>query len=103
MTLLRPIRTRRRNRGPLVVAAPARPSELAVVADLTALGLATGLAELLVLLAQRLVAGASALGALQLNRHFTWMIPVSHLVIFAAMGVPLAILTAFAPAVGRGP
>jgi arylsulfatase A-like enzyme len=65
------------------------------------MGLATGLVELLVLLARRLAAGSSALGALQLNRHYPWMIPAAHLAIFAAVAVPLAILAAIAPRAGR--
>ena len=34
--------------------------------------------------------GTTSLGAVQMNRHYPWMIPASHLALFLALGLPLA-------------
>src|SRR4051794_1928413 len=48
------------------------------------LGLVMGLVELGLLLIDRARNHVSMIGALQLNRHYPWMIPASHLAVFAA-------------------
>ncbi|CAN5675119.1 hypothetical protein BH23PLA1_BH23PLA1_06630 [soil metagenome] len=53
-------------------------------------GFLTGLLELASLLGQRQFLGVSSLGLLQMNRHARWMIPVSNLMIFLAVGLLLA-------------
>jgi arylsulfatase A-like enzyme len=54
-------------------------------------GLATGLLELGLLVARKHLYSSAALGNLQMNRHFPWMIPVANLMIFVACGLVLAI------------
>jgi arylsulfatase A-like enzyme len=60
-------------------------------------GVMTGFAELGVLLFQNYHTGGVALGKLQLNRHFTWMVPVSDALIFLATGLLVGIVGIFAP------
>ncbi len=50
------------------------------------LGLATGLLELGLQFARRHLVNSAAPGALQLNRHALWMVPISNGLIFAACG-----------------
>ncbi len=54
-------------------------------------GLATGQLELGLLVARKHLYSSAALGNLQMNRHFPWMIPVANLMIFVACGLILAI------------
>jgi arylsulfatase A-like enzyme len=55
-------------------------------------GVLIGLLELAILLAWRSFHNQAVLGALQLNRHFLWMIPAAQLAVFLACGLPLALL-----------
>ncbi|MBX6312588.1 MAG: sulfatase-like hydrolase/transferase [Isosphaeraceae bacterium] len=55
-------------------------------------GLASGLLELGMLFARKWWKGAGSLGALQLNPHFVGLVPVANLILFAACGLPLALL-----------
>jgi arylsulfatase A-like enzyme len=64
-------------------------------------GLLTGLIELLVLVVRHRVEVSSALGALQMNRHFPWMVPLSHLVVFGLAGVPVSLMEHVAPRAAR--
>jgi arylsulfatase A-like enzyme len=66
------------------------PTPLAVVLMAQWFGLVTGLLELAVLLVQNHFYGTATLGTLQLNQHFSWMIPATHLLIFSAAGLVLA-------------
>src|SRR5262249_9041425 len=54
------------------------------------LGLATGLLELTVHFFRRHFINSSSLGALQLNQHALWMVPVSDALIFGICGLLLA-------------
>jgi arylsulfatase A-like enzyme len=54
------------------------------------LGLATGLLELAMHFIRRHFINSSSLGALQLNQHALWMVPVSDALIFGACGSLLA-------------
>ena len=65
------------------------------------LGLATGLLEVGVLVARHALVTPAALGSLQLNRHFPWMIPVAQLGVFLAAGAPIALLAVVRPSAGR--
>src|SRR4051812_37817771 len=67
-----------------------RPTPLAVVLMAVWIGLVTGLLELVLLLVRNYFYGTATLGALQLNLHFPWMIPVTHLIIFGIAGLALA-------------
>jgi arylsulfatase A-like enzyme len=58
-------------------------------------GLATGLVELAILAIRHALENATVLGTLQMNRHFTWMVPVAHLGLFLAAGLPLALAGRF--------
>jgi arylsulfatase A-like enzyme len=60
-------------------------------------GVMTGFAELVVLLLRNYQSGGVALGKLQMNRHFTWMVPVSNGMIFLAIGLALGVLGVFWP------
>jgi arylsulfatase A-like enzyme len=71
---------------------------LSVVASAAWFGLLTGFLELGILVIWHRLAIATVLGALQMNRHFAWMIPVAHLAVFLTCGLPVAILAAFRPA-----
>ena len=54
-------------------------------------GLLTGLAELVILVVRHHLESSTVLGTLQMNRHFPWMVPLAHLGIFLACGLPLAL------------
>jgi arylsulfatase A-like enzyme len=64
---------------------PFRPVNLLVFS--VWLGLATGMLEVLALFAHRHLADPGAVSALELNQHASWMIPISHVLIFAVCGV----------------
>jgi len=59
------------------------------------LGLSTGLIELVMHFARRHFINPSSLGALQLNQHALWMVPVSDALIFGVCGLILASTAAF--------
>jgi arylsulfatase A-like enzyme len=59
------------------------------------LGLVTGVIEVLALWARRHLVDPSAVSALQLNQHASWMIPISHGLIFGSGGVLLACVAVF--------
>jgi arylsulfatase A-like enzyme len=61
------------------------------------LGLVTGLLELALLFARMHVYSKATLGALQMNRHFPWMIPVANLMIFGGCGLVLGLAARFWP------
>ena len=65
-----------------------RPRTLVGLALL--LGLATGLIELVMHLARRFFINPSSLGALQLNQHALWTVPVSDALIFGVCGLIVA-------------
>ncbi len=95
-------------RGPQALG-KARPSDgnlstwtpLRVAADILVsalwFGAATGLAEVAVLCGWHMVQGEAVLGALQLNRHFPWMIPLAYLGIYACSAIPLMFLALLWP------
>jgi arylsulfatase A-like enzyme len=60
-------------------------------------GIICGFVELGVLLLRNYQTGGVALGKLQMNRHFTWMVPVSNGMIFLAAGLALGTLGSFWP------
>lgn len=60
-------------------------------------GAVTGLAEVAVLFTWHLVQSEAVLGALQLNRHFPWMIPLAHLAVFLSMAMPISLLALIWP------
>ncbi len=60
-------------------------------------GVITGYVELSVLLVRNAHTGGVALGKLQMNRHFTWMIPTSNALIFATVGLGLYALALLRP------
>ena len=55
-------------------------------------GLVTGLLELASIHARNHLAGWSSLSALQISRHFPWMIPIANLTIFLTCGVVFGLL-----------
>jgi arylsulfatase A-like enzyme len=60
-------------------------------------GVVTGFVELGWLLLRNYQTGGVALGKLQMNRHFTWMVPVSNGIIFLTAGVALGVLSFICP------
>jgi arylsulfatase A-like enzyme len=58
-------------------------------------GLVTGMVELGLLLVRNHFYGTATIGSLQLNRHFPWMIPVAHVLIFSLAGLALVPLAWF--------
>ena len=65
------------------------------------LGLMIGLAEVLMLVIEKQLNHVALIGALRLNRHYPWMIPASHLAIFAACGLGLEVFRRAAPDLAR--
>ena len=76
-------------RAPPATKVSLRPRTLVGLAVL--IGLATGLIELAMHLARRLFINPSSLGALQLNQHALWTVPVSDALIFGICGLIVAI------------
>jgi arylsulfatase A-like enzyme len=64
-------------------------------------GVATGLIEVATLVALHHLVIATVIGSLQMNRHFTWMIPLSHLIVFLICALPVAMLAIVRPGLGR--
>ena len=64
-------------------------------------GLLTSFIELGFLLVRNALSSSASLGALQMNRHFFWMIPLSHLAIFLAGGVAFGLLGLVRPRLSR--
>ncbi|HEU5118540.1 MAG TPA: sulfatase-like hydrolase/transferase, partial [Isosphaeraceae bacterium] len=77
-------------RTPLLVAAE-------ILASALWLGAATGFAEVAILCLWHMIQGEAVLGALQLNRHFPWMIPLAYLGIYACSAIPIMVLALFWP------
>ncbi len=76
-------------------------SVMSIVASAAWFGLLTGFLELGILVIWHRLAIATVLGALQMNRHFPWMIPIAQLAVFLACGLPIAILAVFRPALAQ--
>ncbi|WP_435006107.1 sulfatase [Tundrisphaera lichenicola] len=64
------------------------------------LGLVLGLIEVGLLLYYKYQNHVSLIGTLRLNRHYPWMVPASHLAIFAGLGLALELLRRFRPKLG---
>lgn len=64
-------------------------------------GLLTGLLELAQWLVRNALTGGVSLGDFQMSRHFGWMIPLSNLSIFLAVGLALAAIGAARPALAN--
>ena len=77
-------------RAATVVGPESHPTPLSVIVMAQWLGLVTGLLELALLLVRNHFFGTAAIGSLQLNQHFPWMIPVTHWMIFTVAGLALA-------------
>jgi arylsulfatase A-like enzyme len=60
-------------------------------------GLVTGLLELALIHARNHFLGWSSLSALQISRHFPWMIPVANLAIFLTCGLVSGVLSRICP------
>jgi arylsulfatase A-like enzyme len=76
--------------------APA-PAAVSVVLLSAWMGLLTGLVELLILVARKYLYSSAALGSLQINRHYAWMIPTANLMIFTTVGLVLALVARIGP------
>jgi arylsulfatase A-like enzyme len=76
---------------------PAAAGPLVILGLSASFGAWTGLIEVAVLLIWHQLDSATVLGALQMNRHFLWMIPVSHLAVYLACGLPVALAACFRP------
>ncbi len=64
-------------------------------------GLLAGWLELGLVLAQRAVNPHVSIDTLRTNRHFVWMVPVSDVLIFGVVGLAIALLARFRPALAR--
>ena len=80
----------RRFRPQGVTIAPDCPKPVAVFLTMCWFGLAAGLLELALVVAQQGLIARISLESLRTNRHFLWMIPAADLAIFAVCGVVLA-------------
>jgi arylsulfatase A-like enzyme len=67
----------------------ARKPEPSLVATAAWLGLMIGAIEVSILLVEMYQNRVATIGALRLNRHYPWMIPVAHLALFVAFGLAL--------------
>ena len=65
-------------------------------------GLVTGLLELCLIYTRSHVLGWSSLSALQINRHFAWMIPIANLALFLGWGLVVGLLGRVWPSFGTG-
>ncbi len=65
------------------------------------LGLVVGLVEVGILLYQKYRNQVSMIGSLRLNRHYPWMIPLSYLAVFVAVGLALELLRRARPGLAR--
>ncbi|AGA25067.1 sulfatase [Singulisphaera acidiphila] len=63
-------------------------------------GLVSGLLELGLLVVRKLLYTEAALGAMQINRHFLWMIPTATLVLFLAWGALVGLIGRLVPRAG---
>src|SRR3954447_7446019 len=68
-----------------------RPGPLDLFLTATWLGLVTGFVELGLMLTRNHAFGTAALGAVPMNRHCLWMIPVADLLILAGAGLVLSL------------
>ena len=66
-----------------------RPVAAGVFTTAVWLGLVVGLLEVTLLVTQKWLNHVSLIGSLRLNQHYLWMIPLSHLIVFAIFGVAL--------------
>jgi arylsulfatase A-like enzyme len=74
-----------------------RPGPLTIILMAACFGLATGLLELVVKVCQWSYDPKMRLGTRLVNRHYLWMIPCAHLVIFAVCGLGLGLVAKFWP------
>jgi arylsulfatase A-like enzyme len=65
------------------------------------LGIVVGLLEVAVLLVEKQQNQVSMIGALRLNRHYPWMIPTAHLVLFGTCGLALEVIRRAHPGAAR--
>ncbi len=65
------------------------------------LGLIIGLIEVSILLVEKYQNRVATIGALRLNRHYPWMIPVAHVVLFLAFGLALELFAKTKPSLAR--
>ncbi len=68
------------------------PIGASVFATAIWLGLVVGMLEVALLVAQKSLNHVALIGSLRLNQHYLWMIPLSHLVVFATCGLGLELL-----------
>ena len=78
-----------------------RTPEPRLVATAAWLGLMVGMIEVGVLLFQAYQNRVATIGALRLNQHYPWMIPVAHLAIFVAFGLALELFEKTRPEAAR--
>jgi arylsulfatase A-like enzyme len=78
----------------------ARPSP-GPLATAAWLGLVVGLVEVGILLVEMYRNRIATIGALRLNRHYPWMIPLAYLALFAAFGLALEAYRRIRPASAR--
>lgn len=64
-----------------------RKPEPSLVATAAWLGLVIGMIEVGVLLVEMYQNRVATIGALRLNRHYPWMIPLAHMALFVAFGL----------------
>lgn len=70
----------------------ARPAVPSAFATAIWLGLVVGMLEVTLLVTQKSLNHVALIGSLRLNQHYLWMIPLSHLVVFATVGMALELL-----------
>ena len=75
--------------------------EPSILATSAWLGLVIGMIEVSILLIEKYQNHVATIGALRLNRHYPWMIPLAHMALFLAFGLALHLFEKTKPDVAR--
>jgi arylsulfatase A-like enzyme len=75
--------------------------EPSILATSAWLGLMIGVIEVSILLVEKYQNHVATIGALLLNRHYPWMIPVAHVALFVAFGLALELFGRSRPALAQ--
>jgi arylsulfatase A-like enzyme len=86
---------------PISHVSPPRRGSASLLLNAIAFGLFTGWLELALVLARRMISARISMDMLRMNRHYLWMIPLSNLLIFIAVGLLLLIVSWTRPGLAR--
>jgi arylsulfatase A-like enzyme len=78
-----------------------RKPDPSILATSAWLGLVIGMIEVSILLIEKYQNHVATIGALRLNRHYPWMIPLAHMALFLAFGLALELFEKTKPTIAR--